>query len=156
LNHWLCKVHKRLLCAFCLGLPAFASACEEPRFPIPQSLLLGNIHSTEYSAVIQQLSVKRVGQFGGPPKSTGYVNLIYQAKVIEVLKGKSAQMIEYAVMADADYKPKVRSVPSIVSLCKNEKRFYTPGNGYDVGFDAARLQAARAAGLEKAKDSVCR
>lgn len=98
---------------------------------IPPDLLEDNMKTTRYTYLVFIEKAMVTGERGGPPKTYGYVNHVYNARVIEVFKGPKLDRVTYSVMADADIKPSLPAWPMIVSLCGSEKEgFYVPDNGY--------------------------
>lgn len=114
-------------------------------------LLSGNMESTDYTAIVHILKGRVEGRrFMRRP--VGYVNHIYQARVIETLRGQRLETINFSVMADSDIDLILPDHPVIVSLCgSKDGLFYVPDNGYMLPANASMTDAARAFARMKKK-----
>ncbi|HOT46538.1 MAG TPA: hypothetical protein PLM53_17035 [Spirochaetota bacterium] len=110
---------------------------------ISPDLVKTNIATTDYSAIVH-ITRGRVKENSPLRRLGGYVNHIYQARVIENLRGPRYETITFSVMADSDIDPILPDHPVIVSLCgKSGDAMYVPDNGYELPATPALTAAAR-------------
>lgn len=107
-------------------------------------LLRGNMESTDYTAIVHIVKGRVEGRrFMRRPG--GYVNHIYQARVIETVRGQRLEAILFSVMAESDIDPILPDYPVIVSLCvAQDGTFHVPDNGYMLPANASMTAAVRA------------
>lgn len=104
---------------------------------VASSWLTNNFYETNYTAVVRITRGRIEDVYGRPARATrGYVNHVYEAKVIEHIRGESQKTIRYYVMAEAGMPLHLPAYPKVVSLCSAEKsqynRYFTPDNGYTL------------------------
>jgi hypothetical protein len=110
---------------------------------ISPDLVRANIATTDYSAIVYILK-GRVKEKWALRFLGGYVNHIYQARVIETFRGPRYETIAFSVMAESDIDPILPDHPVIVSLCgKKSDAMYVPDNGYELPATQALTAAAR-------------
>jgi len=110
---------------------------------ISPDLVKANISATDYSSVVHIMRGKVQGN-SLQRSMGGYVNHIYEARVIETLKGQSYENITFSVMAESDIDPFLPDYPVIVSLCgKGPDAMYVPDNGYELPATQSLTTAAR-------------
>jgi hypothetical protein len=124
---------------------------------MPGDLLVNNIRTTDYTAVICIISAK-----ANESENTGigYNNHIYKARVLETIKGEQLDIIEYSVVAERGIQVRKPNYPLIVSLCGSIKAgFHVPDNGYESSAPRDLVEIARHASINDAKfsdaSSVC-
>ncbi|MBN2803211.1 MAG: hypothetical protein JXR91_08960 [Deltaproteobacteria bacterium] len=102
--------------------------------PAPADLVADNCYTTDISAVVKIVKVEVVGENGGPPSKTGYVNHKYTVELLDTLKGNPEKELIYFEMADADSSTHSIGDRMLVSLCKSDSsannQYYSPDNGY--------------------------
>lgn len=126
---------------------------------ISPDLVRGNIATTDYSALVH-VTRGRVKEKSPLRRLGGYVNHIYQARVIETFRGQRYATITFYVMAESDIDPILPEYPVIVSLCgTGSDKFYIPDNGYELpatpALTAAARDAARRVKTSAPQKSVC-
>lgn len=110
---------------------------------ISPDLVRANIATTDYSALVH-VTRGRVKEKSPLRRLGGYVNHIYQARVIETFRGPRYDIITFSVMAESDIGPILPEYPVIVSLCgKARDAMYVPDNGYELPATRALAAAAR-------------
>lgn len=104
---------------------------------VERSWLTNNFHETNYTAIVR-ITRGRIEDVNGRPTDAtrGYVNHVYEAKVIEQIRGVPLKTVRYYVMADAGIPLHLPAYPTVVSLCSARKskynRYFTPDNGYTL------------------------
>jgi hypothetical protein len=126
---------------------------------ITPDLVKANIATTDYSAIVYILK-GRVKEKSPLRRLGGYVNHIYQARVLETIRGPRYDRITFSVMAESDIDPILPDYPVIVSLCgKVSDAMYVPDNGYELPatpvLTAAARDAARRVNKTAPLKSVC-
>ncbi len=171
INISLMKTYKTLpiVIAFVLALLPACDGWVENRAVIKQQapanddlspdLVKGNMATTDYTALVQILR-GRVKEKTPLRRLGGYVNHIYQAQVIETIKGPRYEIISFSVMADSDIRLILPDYPVIVSLCgAGSDKFYVPDNGYELpatpALTAAARDFARKLKIAASQKSVC-
>ncbi len=110
---------------------------------ISPDLVRANIATTDYSALVH-VTRGKVKENTPLRRLGGYVNHIYQARVIETFRGPRYEIITFSVMADSDIDPILPEYPVIASLCgTGTDKFYIPDNGYELPATPALTAAAR-------------
>jgi len=110
---------------------------------ISPDLVKANISATDYSSVVHIMRGKVQGN-SLQRSMGGYVNHIYEARVMETLKGQSYENITFSVMAESDIDPILPDYPVIVSLCgRGPDAMYVPDNGYELPATQTLTTAAR-------------
>lgn len=133
--------------------------CDE--VPVPVSLILENIATTDFSALVRVEAVDVVGANNGPPNTVGYNNHRYRVSVDETISGLPEHRITFYVMADADIQPLAAVGDQLfVSLCCTTSKVvcHSPDNGYVFPAPPSFVQGLNRA-LEKGQPaagaSVC-
>jgi len=124
---------------------------KENIYAMPTSLLKENVMETDYTAIV---SLKSAEIIGDNEKIPGYVRHVYNAEVVETIKGPAYKNIKFSVWAEAGLSPNLSKHPVVVSLCEGEKKsLYVPDNGYvsDVTEELAEF-ARSLKGMGVAKD----
>ncbi len=133
-------------------------APEEPY--LSPELVRANIEATDYTAIVIILRGKVKEKAFLRKLGGGYVNHVYQARVMETIRGPRYDAIMFSVMAESDMEPFLPEYPVIVSLCgKGSDAMYVPDNGYEIPATATLAAAARSAARRLKKSvpsrSVC-
>lgn len=100
---------------------------------MPRELMKKNILETDFTAVVVIKKGKVLEKTSWIFGNQGYVNHIYQAEVVDIIKGEAqSDIITYSVMAEAASEISLPNYPLIVSLCQGKDSiFYMPDNGYE-------------------------
>ncbi|MEA3372842.1 MAG: hypothetical protein U9Q62_04050, partial [Campylobacterota bacterium] len=106
---------------------------------MPESLLIDNIRTTDYTAVVHITKGKIIDR--GVLRN--YERHLYEAEVVETIKGEKHANITFSVMAESGIALNLPTYPIIVSLCSGHGRYYVPDNGYVSGAPKALIEAAR-------------
>lgn len=128
---------------------------------IEPDLVRANIETTDYSAIVFIMRGK-VKEKSALRRLGGYVNHIYQARVLETIKGPRYETITFSVMAESDIDPILPEYPMVVSLCgSGPHALYVPDNGYELPATSVLAAAARGwsrhrAGKKGGVTNVCR
>lgn len=117
-------------------------APEEPY--LSPDLVRANIETTDYTAIVIILRGKVKEKTLLRKIAGGYVNHLYQARVMETIRGPRYDTITFSVMAESDMDPFLPEYPVIVSLCgEGSDAMHVPDNGYEVPATATLAAAAR-------------
>lgn len=130
-----------------------------PDAAFPADLLDGNIPDTDYTAIVTVERGKVQWHDDEPPKPTGYVNHIYEAKVLETIRGERHDQIVYSEMAEASFQPRLPGYPLIVSLCRGGApgEYFVPDNGYVGAATPELIERAKrvAKSVKSSKAAAC-
>ena len=106
---------------------------------MPKSLLLDNIRTTDYTAIVHIVRAAIIDK----GKLRNYVRHLYEAEVIETIKGGKHKYITFTLMAESGIALNLPTYPIVVSLCSGHSRYYVPDNGYVSGAPKTLIEAAR-------------
>jgi hypothetical protein len=125
--------------------PPVADPSPEPEGVL--GLVIGNVASTDLSALVTITSARIEGPNGAPPASTGYVNHVYVVDVVTCINGcGNAKSFTVAEMAEAGLPTKKVGAAMVVSACRSGSgKYYTPDVGYLI--PASELPASTVADL---------
>jgi hypothetical protein len=130
---------------------------------MPYDILEQNIFNTDYTAIVVIKKGRILEKRNWFFKDQGYVNHIYEADVLESIKGKIPNFITYSKMVEASTELSLPKYPLIVSLCASESEgnvFYLPDNGYEtVASDSLVKFAKRVKDMQIEKsqsENVCK
>jgi len=118
--------------------PCPASAADDAS--PPRELIAGNVRNTPYTAVVEITGAEKTEEI------RGYVRFRVQASVIETIKGKTLDHIEYFETHEAPSKEPWRSGRVLVSLQQaSDGSLSVPDNGYVFPATTAVILEARKA-----------
>lgn len=151
--------------------PAAASSTSSATDPEPNTdpggadsqlvdMMSGNVATTDLSALVKITSANVVGDKGGPPAATGYVNHVYVADIVTCLHGcGTAKTVAFSEMAEAGIKPHPVGRSMVVSACRSGAgQYFTPDVGYLLPADEIPASAIDALAKKPPPrgDSACK
>jgi hypothetical protein len=118
---------------------------EEP--PGLLGMVVGNVASTDLSALVTITSARIEGPNGGPAPSSGYVNHVYVVDVVTCIYGCSnVKTFTFAEMAEAGIATQKVGAAMLLSVCRDAPgKYHTPDVGYFI--PASELPASAVSDL---------
>ncbi|OZT85647.1 hypothetical protein CIK04_06390 [Vibrio sp. 03_296] len=101
--------------------------------------LIEAIISTPYSAVVIHTNVDVINA-----SDTGSITqFVYEAEVIETLRGKQHKQIRYTLYVEQDEDVILDTTPIIITLCSDNDEYYWPGVDAQFSGASSFVQAAK-------------
>lgn len=114
-----------------------------------------NIQETDFSAIIELISVKPFNQIFTDSGKRGYTTYEFKAKVITVLKGEPTDSIIFYDVYESGFEGDSSQNINIVSLCRLNNKLHSPGNGYVLAASKSLIQSAQQNRPLKYQSNVC-
>ncbi|EGR0104613.1 hypothetical protein RH728_004031 [Vibrio vulnificus] len=108
-------------------------------FETQAPFLIEAIISTPYSAVVIHTNVDVINA-----SDTGSITqFVYEAEVIETLRGKQHKQIRYTLYVEQDEDVILDTTPIIITLCSDNDEYYWPGVDAQFSGASSFVQAAK-------------